>query len=122
MTTPRLDDAHALVARLNLALTEIVGATATLHASEISSGARAGAVLVQPPPLEFPTTATEYNAKWPVHLIAGPARDPVQAWATLDALLQALLENGLPITNAEPASFQPQQGEALPAYTLTING
>ena len=38
------------------------------------------------------------------------------------SVCEALLENGLPITSADPGAFQPQQGEALPAYTLTING
>lgn len=118
---PRLAAAHRLRDMLTAALSaEIDGALATLNTAEVASAARAGVALVMPPALRFPTSSTEFDADWPVHLVAGPARDYVQAWQTLDQMLEVLLTEGFPITRAEPSAFQPQQGEQLPAYTLTI--
>lgn len=121
MTTPRIVDAGLLVERLELALEGIPGATATLDYAKATNGARRGVALVTPPRLKFPA-GTVYEAAWPVHLVAGPARDPEAAWEKLDLMLEAVLEAGLPVTEAEPSAYNTAQGESLPAYTITING
>lgn len=121
MRTPRIDAAEQLRTRIETALkSELPDAIATLNSLEVGSAARHGAALIIPPELEFPTGGTEFNASWQVHLVAGPARDYLQAWPLLDWMIEILLEHGFPITKATAASFQPQMGDTLPAYTLTI--
>ena len=115
-----LDLARALEARLSEIL-EPHGGFATLDYGLIPSGSRYGVAVIPPPELKFPTR-DEKTPTWDVHLIAGPARDPIAAWGTLDVLMEALLSSSLPIVAAKPANYSIKGSEPLPAYTLTING
>jgi len=123
MTSPRIQEADELVATVAAAL-ESAGldkATATADAGHVPSAARHGVVLVTPPTLSFPTFH-QVDTTWTLHVVAGPATDYLAAWATLDAILQALIDAQLNMDEAEPGQFaQANNAPALPAYTITLN-
>jgi hypothetical protein len=91
----------------------------TLDARTIESAARGrGAVLIQPPTLEFETWAAT-TATWELVVIAGPADNPLAAWAAIDPIIAALEVSALPIKTGTPAEFAPVHGPVLPAYAIT---
>lgn len=122
MSSPRIQEATELVATIAAAL-DAAGldtATATMDAGLVPSAARNGVVLVTPPTLTFPTFA-QLEATWTLHVVAGPPTDYLSAWATLDAIIQALFAAQLNMDEAEPGQFAQANGAPLPAYTITLN-
>jgi hypothetical protein len=123
MDAPRIQAAAALVEAVSEALTAagLTRVLATTDAAKVPSGARNGVVLVAPPGLTFPTW-DQVEATWSLHIIAGTPTDPLTAWATIDGIIQALVESRtLNLDEAEPGQFAPLNGPALPAYTITLN-
>ncbi|RWZ52935.1 hypothetical protein ELQ90_03090 [Labedella phragmitis] len=119
----RITAAHELVADITNAL-EAAGledARATLNALEVPSGARHGVVVVSPPTLDFSSSWGDPTASWELHIIAGPPDNYLAAWERIDTIIDALVAGHINLKSAEPGQFQPTQGPALPAYTLTTH-
>jgi hypothetical protein len=123
MSSPRIQEAAELVETISAALAaaELDQVTATTDAGKVPSASRNGVVLVAPPALAFPTW-TQVETTWTLHVVAGPATDYLAAWATIDAIIQALFDaQTLNFDEAEPGQFAQQNGSPLPAYTITLN-
>jgi hypothetical protein len=121
MASPRIEEAKALVARLQEIFdTEDPKVLVTLNADHVPSGSRHGVVLVAPPTLRLPNFAL-VEATWELHVVAGPPTNYLAAWERIDSIVQVLIEAALNIDKAEPGMFQPNTGPALNAYTLTLN-
>lgn len=122
MASPRIEQALALVADLQAALTTagLTDAVATMNAAEVPSGSRHGCVVVAAPELTFETW-NDPTPLWEVHVVAGPATDYLAAWNTIDTIIQALVTAHINLKTGSPGQYQPFQGVALPAYTLTLN-
>lgn len=121
-STPRIVHAETLRDRLQAALNDadLTGATASLDARDIPSGARHGIVIVAPPDMTFPTfTQTEITHELAV--IAGPADNLLKAWERLDAMVEAIRRAGFDLDAARGDMFKPLHGSPLPGYTLTLN-
>ena len=118
----RLEQGAALVLKLGAALIAagLPKALATLDAAHVASGSRHGVLVVSPGTLTFDGWEDPVMA-WEVHVIAGPATDYLAAWAKIDAIISALVAARINLKSGDPGSFQPLQGEPLPAYTLTLN-
>jgi hypothetical protein len=124
MSSPRIQEAAALVQTITDALSAAglaPRAIATTDPAQVPSGARYGVVLVAPPALAFPTWEG-VEATWSLHIIAGTPTDQLAAWATIDGIIQALVDaRTLSLEDAEPGQFAQLNGPALPAYTITLN-
>lgn len=96
-------------------------AVATRDGRKMTSAqvSRNGGVLVTIPSVDYPTYG-EAVAEWHLYLVAGPLDRPLEAFDRLDGLLDALLAADLPITRAEPAAFNPIDGQPLPALDITM--
>jgi hypothetical protein len=123
MTAPRIESAHGLVAEIREALdaSDLQAVGATLDATEVESGARHGVVVVAAPKLTFAGPFEMVSAAFELHVVAGPADDWLGAWERIDTIVQALVDGHVNLADGEPSAFQPMHGDALPAYTLTLN-
>ena len=122
MPAPRIEQAQALVIEVQAALdaAELTGTLATLDATDVPSGSRRGVVVVAVPELTFETWG-DPTALWELHVIAGPATDFLAAWEKIDGIIHALATAQINIKTGSPVTYQPHQGPALSAYTLTLN-
>ncbi|WP_104136573.1 hypothetical protein [Cryobacterium sp. Y62] len=122
MASPRIEQGLALVTLLQAALTDagLTKAIATMNAAEVPSGSRYGVVVVAAPELDF-ATWNDPTPLWEVHVVAGPATDYLAAWDTIDTIIQAFVVAQINLKTGTPGQYQPFQGVALPAYTLSLN-
>lgn len=120
MGTPRIDHARALQTAI-IDLLELAGlpdVEVSLNPLDIPSGARHGIVVIAPPDLEFPThSITETTHE--LAIVAGPADNVPAAWATLDAIIEALRPLGLQAARAD--MFAIKVGAPLPGYIVTLH-
>lgn len=115
-----------LATRLSVTVREALDADglsdvhSTVDAAEIPSAARAGVVCVSPPVYTFQTWG-EPQIAWELTAVCGPPDNYLAAWDQLDRIVRALHAGQLNLARAEPGSYQPITGPALPAYTITLN-
>lgn len=74
-------------------------------------------VLIQAPRTTYPTYHEKTHV-WTVYLVASHP-DPLDAWAQLDAMTDAL-RLALDVDEATPTAFQPPHGSTWPAMSLTL--
>lgn len=123
MTSPRIEQAEALVAQLKqvLAAAGLPEVVCSLRVQDADSGARHGVVVVAPPELTFDAPYGDVQIEFEVYVIAGPATDYIAAWDRIDTIIQAFVDADVNLKDAKPTTYEPHQGHALNAYVLTLN-
>ncbi|MDO5618023.1 hypothetical protein [Kocuria sp.] len=111
-----LQSARDLVAIAQAHLSDAVLVTVDADQANAAVGQGSPVVLIQPPTIAH-ETYNDTTATWTVIVIAGEA-SLLDAWAQLDDIGEAL-RLPLDVDRAEPANFQPPQGRAWPALSLT---
>lgn len=120
-TGPRLIRASAIAEAIRDTLedADLAAVVVTIDGREVPQWAPDGAVVILPPRLTFPTYDSTTVA-FEVVVTAGPADQHLAAWDRMDQIIAAIAP-GMDFRDAEPASFQPNAGPVLPAYTLTYD-
>lgn len=115
----RIERAKEILAEIRdiLDLAGLEDVATTIKAQEIPAAAlRAGVVAIGPPDITWENRNHSETA-WTLVVVAGPVQDTLAAWATLDAIVDALAE--WKCLDKATAGGYASQGASLPCYTIT---